>query len=131
MDDYIKDACDKAMKGYENQDKPLMVFDWERAAQIIRDRGPKTAEAYLETDYFWTGSDIYQDGKPILDATPYLHSTWARPMLILNGEEPGIACFKMENEVSWSGKDCWPGQSLKILGYDPHKRLVRKLDVED
>lgn len=36
----------------------VMVFDWDKAAQIIKERGATEASAGLESDWEWTGGDI-------------------------------------------------------------------------
>ena len=60
------------------------VFDWDKAAKIIRDKKPLAASAGLIEDWFWTGGTIYEDGKPKEDrGIAYLMSYWATPTLIL------------------------------------------------
>lgn len=106
--------------GKANRDKPLMVFDWNKAAQIIKDRKPAAASAGLQSDWEWTGGEIYSDGKPTPreDTYVYLASTWATPELDIDGEI--IDCFVMESEVppEWTGDPAhvyWPASALKIL----------------
>ena len=48
-----------------NRNKELMVFDWERAAQRIKETGAKEASAGLYSDWEYTGGAIWRDGKPV------------------------------------------------------------------
>ena len=60
------------------------VFDWDKAAQLIKERKPEIAEAGLSGDWEYTGGEIYCDGKPVPqdDTYTYLSSIWATPCLI-------------------------------------------------
>lgn len=102
--------------GEANRGKELMVFDWERAAQIIADRKPETASAGLSSDWEWTGGAIYANGAPVpKDQTyTYLASTWATPELEVDGDV--IACFKMQSETpDWGADTYWPTEALAII----------------
>lgn len=106
--------------GMGNRNKPSMVFDWAKAAQIIRDReaaGEKVhASAGLHGDWEYTGGDIYREGSPVPDSETYtyLMSTWAVPELCINGQV--IECYVMENEhPEWNASTYWPQEALKIL----------------
>ncbi len=102
--------------GEANREKELMVFDWEKAARIIKERGAKSASAGLSGDWEWTGDDILRDGKPTLeeDTNTYLASTWAIPELEIDGET--IECYRMQSETpGWDSKTFWPKEALKIL----------------
>lgn len=110
--------------GMANRGQPLMVFDWEKAALLIRERQPQVASAGLAQDWEWTGGVIYQNNAPVpADETyVYLASTWATPELSLDGEI--IECYRMRDAVpdSWyvDGNDnpaniYWPPVALTIL----------------
>jgi len=102
--------------GQANRGKEEMVFDWEKAARIIKERGAVEASAGLEGDWEWTGGDILRDGKPVPedDAYVFLSSTWATPQLEIDGER--IACFRMESTTpGWHSKTYWPPEALAIL----------------
>lgn len=97
----------------------LRMFDFEKAAKIIKDRFSKhpdlVAEAGLQRDWAHTGGEIFRDGKPTSEDYTYLASNWATPTLILSwdGEE------QEELECSKEGSDSdakWDEKSLKILG---------------
>lgn len=103
-----------------NRGKEMMVFDWDKAAQLIRDNKPEYAAAGLQSDWEWTGGDIY-NGNPIPreDTYTYLASIWATPELEMDG---GVQdCFIMETEARqrWGDIDFaklyWPQSALDIL----------------
>lgn len=100
--------------GEANRGKELMVFDWNKAAEIIKDRKPKVASAGLCGDWEYTGGIIYEDGKIVTDSYTYLASTWAIPELDVDGET--ISCYKMQHEVPrWGSDTKWPVSARKIL----------------
>ncbi len=65
--------------GMANRSKESMVFDWDKAAKLIKERQPNSAEAGLSGDWGCTGGEIYRDGEPILNSYTFLASTWATP----------------------------------------------------
>ena len=94
----------------------MKVFDWDRAAHLIRERSPDIVSAGLSGDLEYTEGDIYRDGKPVpRDNTyTYLASTWATPLLIIDGDE--VECFRMESETAgWDAGTYWPESALAIL----------------
>lgn len=105
--------------GQISKDRPLMVFDWDKAAQLIKDRKPSKAEAGLSGDWEYTGGEIYKGGKPVAsdEAYVYLASTWAKPELELDGDI--MDCYIMEDDVptEWGGTSdvYWPASALAIL----------------
>jgi hypothetical protein len=102
--------------GEANRDKELMVFDWDKAAKLIKERKPKQAAAGLRSDWEYTGGEIYSEGKPIPkeDTYTYLSSTWAVPELDMDGDV--VDCFKMQSELpDWDNDTYWPESALKIL----------------
>jgi len=106
------------MMGQANRGKEQMVFDWDKAARIIRERNPKWAVAGLRGDMENTSGAIYEDGKPIDDEYTYLASTWATPILeiMADQEVEDIPCFRMQSEVpNWGSKTKWPVSSIDIL----------------
>lgn len=95
----------------------LMVFDWDKAAQLIKDTKSQEAAAGLQGDWGCTGGGILSGGKPVPkeDTYTYLASIWATPELQLgNGEK--VPCFKMQPETpDWGASTYWPESALKIL----------------
>ena len=92
------------------------VFDWDKAAKIIKERKPETASAGLAEDWFWTGGIIYENGKPIINEYTFLASRWATPVLILDDEE--IDCYQPKGYHGWNEDTKWPESALKILEFE-------------
>lgn len=93
-----------------------MVFDWEKAARLIKERGVKRASAGLAGDWEWTRGEILSDGKPIAkeETYTYLASTWARPELEIDGET--VKCWVMQGDSpGWDSDTYWPHEALAIL----------------
>ena len=109
MNTWMTIAAKEAYSG-----RKLMVFDWDKAARLIRERKPKCASAGLQRDWEYTGGTIYEDEKPVINAYTYLASTWAIPEINLDGDV--IECYRMEHEVpEWGSKTKWPQSALDIL----------------
>lgn len=91
-----------------------MVFDWDRAAQIMRDCKALTAGAGLSYDWEWTGGTILKNGMPVLDGGTYLASNWAIPELQVDGDT--IPCWRYTDETpGWNAKTVWPESARLIL----------------
>ncbi len=101
--------------GYANRGREMMVFDWSKAAQIIKESGAQNAAAGLSGDWGYTGGEILSDGKPVpQDETyTYLASTWATPELEVDGAR--MDCFIMEGQTEWHSGTYWPKEALEIL----------------
>ncbi len=104
--------------GEAYRDPPLMVFDWDKAARIIKEKNATAASAGLSGDWEYTGGEIFTDGKPNTDERTFLASTWATPELEIDGEV--IECYLMEEDVpkEWGAplyNIKWPKSSLAIL----------------
>jgi hypothetical protein len=93
-----------------------MIFDWHKAAQLIKERKPQVASAGLHSDWEYTGGVIYTAEKGI-DAKEYtyLSSNWATPELDLDGEI--IPCFidQDHNPEGWGSDTSWPDIVVAIL----------------
>lgn len=101
-----------------NLGRQVLVFGWDKAASMIAERKPERAMAGLAEDFECTRGTIYKDGKPVDkegDGTyTILASTWATPILVMDGEE--VECWKMESEANgWEKYTCWPESALKIF----------------
>jgi hypothetical protein len=119
--------------GAANRGKPLKVFDWNKAAKILRERGVKDADAGLEGDYDYTRGSILKNGKPVAaeDTYTYLASTWATPTLIIgedeipcwryrnkkqpNPERPNDPAPTEEDENDWNASTYWPKSARAIF----------------
>lgn len=104
--------------GFANRDKPLMVFDWEKAARLIAERRPDAASAGLEGDWEWTGATIWENGTiPERSMGPYLASTWATPLLEIDDET--IECWRYEQDTpGWGAETYWPDEARAIVTQD-------------
>ena len=107
----------------KKENKPFMVFDWDKAASIIKDRLSKqpdlVAEAGLQRDWDCTGGIIFEKGKPVSDSYTYLCSNWAVPTLILSwggDEQEAVACWLKESDCRFNEESKWDDNSLSILG---------------
>ena len=99
-----------------NRGKELMVFDWHKAAKLIKERKAQNASAGLSGDWENNGGKIFTAGKPVTDEYTYLASRWATPEIEIDGEL--IECYIMQNESpegSWNAYTKWPESALKIL----------------
>lgn len=96
----------------------INVFDWTKAARLIKEKKPELVEAGLNGDFECTGGRIYEGGKlvPKDETYTYLASCWAIPTIVLDGvDEP---CFYREDEEprDWDANTYWPEEARKILG---------------
>ncbi len=100
--------------GEANRNEPVKVFDWDKAARLIKERQPTEASAGLSGDWEYTGGSIYSGGKPDLESYTYLASTWATPELDLDGEV--IDCWVWAKDMpDWDSKTKWPASALELL----------------
>ena len=103
--------------------KPMMVFDWHKAADLINERNPKKVSAGLHGDWAWTGGLIYENNMPVNadDTYTFLSSTWATPEISIDGEI--IDCFVMASETNgWCSDTYWPDSARERLGIQENKQ---------
>jgi hypothetical protein len=113
------DSIDAFLMGQANRHRELRVFDWVKAAEIIRERNPEQAIAGLQDDMEWTAGTIWNNGLPTPkeETYTYLASTWATPILEIDGEE--IPCFKMQSETpGWDSSTYWPEEARAALAVE-------------
>jgi hypothetical protein len=102
--------------GQANKGNELKVFDWDKAAKLIKKEKPEIASAGLQGDWEYTGGEIFKCGKPIPkeDTYVYLASTWATPELDMDGNR--IDCYKMQSKTpNWDSDTYWPDSAVTIL----------------
>jgi len=101
--------------GQAYKDDEHKVFDWDKAAKIIKERGAKEASAGLSGDWGWTGGPILKNGKPVPkeETYTYLASNWATPELDIDDEI--MPCFIMKSKTVWDSDTYWPESALEIL----------------
>jgi hypothetical protein len=110
--------------------KSFKIFDWDKAARIIKERKPLFAFAGLRNDWGYTGGIIYANGQPVdkKNTYTYLQSNWATPILKLqyDGFDDGgdddcnlevIPCFILSdnNPNNWNSGTYWVESALNIL----------------
>jgi hypothetical protein len=91
------------------------IFDWNKAAEYIKENNIQNAYAGLEGDWDCTSGCIFRDGAIDRDGYHYLASTWATPTLVADGEE--IPCYLTveENTEKWDSDTNWPDSAVKII----------------
>ena len=103
--------------GQANRDKPIRVFDWHKAARLILERRPRCVEAGLEGDMEWTGGTIYEEGAANTDSYTYLSSTWATPIIVMDGNDEDCWVWQSESP-GWDSSTNWPQSALDMLSAD-------------
>ncbi len=118
MDSLVAFAMGQAARASGAKSK---VFDWNKAARIIRDRKVVEASAGLSSDWEYTGGSIFRNGKPVPkeDTYVYLASIWATPELEVDGET--LDCWiDADTSPGWDAETYWPQSALDILeGKEP------------
>lgn len=102
--------------GQAHKDEEHKVFDWDKAATLIKENKPDEAAAGLAGDWGATGGTIYRDGKPVPEEESYtfLSSCWATPELDMDCLRQD--CYRMQSEVpDWDSGTYWPESALAIL----------------
>ena len=110
------DSLSAFAMGQANRGKEMMVFDWDKAARLIKEQNAQNASAGLAADWEYTGGAILADGRlvPQDDTYVFLASTWAIPELQIDCEM--VDCFKMQSETpGWDSETYWPESALAIL----------------
>ncbi|TFH06973.1 MAG: hypothetical protein E4H07_09685 [Nitrosomonadales bacterium] len=111
------DTLNAVMMGMANRNKELKVFDWNKAAKLIKDSKVKYAEAGLAGSWEHTGGIIFRDGKPASKKNTYVYlaSIWAIPQLFIDGFF--YDCYKMQSDTpNWDSDTFWPKSARKIIG---------------
>lgn len=106
--------------GAAHRNSPSRVFDWIKAATLIRESLEKypnvEASAGLAGDWEYTGGEIFRNGKPVpeKDTYTYLCSTWATPELCIDGQY--LDCWVWEKDSpGWDAETYWPQEALEII----------------
>lgn len=108
------DLISAIAKNMDPQDQELSVFDWDKAATIIRDQKLHTVYAGLKEDWDLTSGPILINGS-IPEAYTFLASTWATPAFSVDNEI-FVTCYKMQSEVpNWNASTFWPESARRII----------------
>lgn len=115
------------------QGAKLMVFDWHKAAERIRETKPRTASAGLRDDWDWTGGTIYTaDGiVPESHTYTYLASVWAIPELKLDDGDEEDCWLYADESPGWDSKTYWPRSALDILMRIDQPGELQDMEVEE
>lgn len=112
------------------------VFDWDKAARIIRDRKPLSAVAGLERDWPNVAVEIYREGKieEYDDDTMFMGyraSMWDVPLLRLyfsDKHTEDYVCYVTESQTEWDVETWWPQSARDIMeGKDEGPSLLSLL----
>lgn len=134
--DYMLEIKQKAEARLKNCEPLDRVFDWQKAAEMIKERKPKEAVAFLKEQRRMTGGVIWRKGKPVYNENTYLLSDWDIPMIDMDGQieecwrvhdittvpdEMGHRWYPEEQHVAytknyWNAFTKWPDSALDILG---------------
>ena len=102
--------------GEANRGKEPMVFDWHKAARLIKNMNPEKVEAGLSGDWNYTGGSIWENGEVVPEDNTYtfLSSTWATPVIRIDGEAE--VCYVMQSDApDWDSDTYWPDSAIAIL----------------
>ena len=89
------------------------VFDWVKAAKILKEKNPDEACAGLLEDMEWTAGTIWLEHKPYNEEYTYLSSRWATPVLEIDGEH--IECWESSDGSKWNSDTKWPDEALALI----------------
>lgn len=112
----IMDPFDIFVNGLRHEKNERRVFDWNKAAQILRDRKTLTCKACIIEDYDETVGSILIDGEPALDFKfPYLSSCYGTPCIVFEDCD-FVPCWIPQSESpDWTGYTYWPESARCIL----------------
>lgn len=92
-------------------------MDWQKVKQIIQEHPNSTIYAGLQEDWGYTSGLIYKNGQYYDGGGFYGCSTWATPILDVDGEE--IECWTHKKTEEGSGMPKWWGEGQEVHdGYD-------------
>ena len=88
--------------------KEPRVFDWAKAAELIKIHNITDAKAGLKEDWTYTSGDILINGKRPNknDVYLFLGSEWATPILMDMGTHKEYECWRYEETGKF--EDWWP-----------------------
>ena len=115
------DARELALSDPKHNPNSYKVFDWTKAAEIIKEKQCKEAMAGLDEDWYWTADYIVEDGKAKVKNGCFLASNWATPVLDIEGErvECWFPLMKSERHT-YDANGFWPKEALQQSGLEPY-----------
>lgn len=93
----------------------MKVFDWDKAVDLILERGIRNASAGLQQGLVWAECVILQDGKPVKSKDGWLASACATPVLVDRDHYEEIPCYIMEHETTYTPHTRWPKPAKEKL----------------
>lgn len=86
------------------QGQKIMVFDWEKAADLITKYNIMNAEAFIRNDEITTCGKIIDNGRLVADHDAILESYQDKPTLrnMDNGDE--WECFQYKYTTNWTAQ---------------------------
>lgn len=102
---------------YINSDKyEARVFDWVKAANIIKENPDKCYHAGLLEDWGYTSDIIWAYHKPYKHSGVYLSSQWATPV-ITAADGSYVECWVYaKDRPNWDAETYFPKEAREILG---------------
>lgn len=97
------------------EESKTKVFDWHKAARIIKKHNIKYAYAGLAEDWSCTSDLILENNHPVLNADTFLASVWATPVLLIDGTDEAIECWCWEDHCDWDAETQWPKSALMFF----------------
>jgi hypothetical protein len=108
------DTMQAFMMGRANRGNELMIFDWAKAAHLIKENPNTEICAGLQGDWGYPRNIIWTEGH-IVRRYVYLASTWATPEIEICGVRQD--CYVMEHDrPDWDAHTFYPSEALEILG---------------
>lgn len=101
------------------------VFDWHKAAELIRAYDLLNVEAGLAEDWGYTSGDILSEGERVPKEKTYvfLASDWATPVLHDVDADIVYECYihdtDEENPQGWNAYTYWPESAVALMVEEP------------
>lgn len=92
----------------------LLIFDWDKAVQLIKKNNIKNAKAGLKGDWLLTNGLILKNGKPVKEYT-YLSSPYCIPILRDLDSDKDYECFLPESETEYNFESTWNDDLISKL----------------
>ena len=109
------DACSVLVNEAIDNGGVAKVFNWIKAANIIKENPEKTWYAGLLEDWYWTSDIIWKNGHTTDCDELYPYSIWATPILMSTDNSEFIECWVPADEVDWDDDTKWPEEALNII----------------
>lgn len=102
--------------GRKAKDGPK-VLDWERAAEFCASK-KAPVWAGLAEDWEYTSGLIWDGSRQVRDYV-YVASNWATPVLVIEGRNNVVPCFRLDDGDAESGYPAWWGEGAADTEEEP------------